>query len=175
MSVQGNLKALVTLVLSAMLVPGSLAQGNTTTPAPGNGTLRLRVKINGVFVDISNCTLSDFGDVSCNSNLQHDVTVTRAEPAPGTESWVVAMIFINLGLLLVFMVIVIAIYIVNSCKSRQRSPEDQALLPPEGQEPYAYEPQGYEPQYYRAKASGGKKVISVGLVKPGLPAETIMA
>ena len=169
------------LVLLAALVPGSLGQANTTTPRPttgttaaSNGTLLLRVKINGVFVDLTNCTLTELGDVTCNSNLQHDVSVTRAD-SPGTESWVSIMLWINLVLVVVFGIGLIVGYILW-CVERKKNSAPQDYQPVPGQEqPTYYDPQGggYPGPYQYAQSS--KKIINVGLIKPSLPTDAIMA
>jgi hypothetical protein len=169
------------LVILAALVPGSLGQANTTTPPPttgttpaSNGTLLLRIKINGAFVDLTNCTLTNLGDVACNSNMQHDVLVKLAESL-GTESWVSVMLWVNFGLVAVFGIGLIVGYILW-CVERKKNSAPQEYQPVPGQEqPTYYDPQGggYPGPYQYAQTS--KKVISVGLIKASLPSDAIMA
>jgi len=131
-------RALVCIL--AVLVQGALGENNTTTPAPAtgtspasNGTLVLRIKINGVFVDLRNCTFTELEGVSCNSNLEHDVSVTRAASASGgTETWVIAMIVVNSVLVVIVMGVAIGSYY---HKSQAQGPQE---YPPEQDQQQVY-------------------------------------
>jgi hypothetical protein len=92
-----------------LLMPGLLAQSTTTvlltTPPPTISGMVVRVKINGVYVDIAGCNISAFGaGVACSSDIGHDVTVTPLD-STGSPWWVWLIVAIA-GLLLVILLAV---------------------------------------------------------------------
>ncbi len=92
-----------------LLMPGLLAQSTTTvlltTPPPTFSGMVVRVKINGVYVDIAGCNISAFGaGVACSSDIGHDVTVTPLD-STGSPWWVWLIVAIA-GLLLVILLAV---------------------------------------------------------------------
>jgi len=156
---------LLLLLLLPVLAGAQTPSPNATSAVPG--TVVLRVRINGVFVNMTNCTLSSLGSVTCNSDLQHDVTVTRAD-SPGTESWVVAMIIVNSAVLVVVTGVAIGSYFY---RARQPEPAPQ-YQPVPAYNPYQPNPpyNPYQPDYQPGYQNAARKVIEVGLVRP-LPAQ----
>lgn len=160
-------------VLACLLVvhvPNALGQSNTTTPAPttgtapaSNGTVFLRIRVNGVLVDLSNCTFTDLGGVTCNSNLQHDVSVTRADSSSaGTETWVIVMIVVNSVLLVIVMGVAIGSYFRKGQQPQEPEQDQQQIY--DGSPGYAYS---------SLNGNGARKVIHVNLEK--LPKDAVMA
>jgi hypothetical protein len=166
-------------LLAHFLLPVALAQSNTTTATVSGTGLLLRVKINGAFVNFTNCTLTDLGGLVCDSDLLHDVTVTRAE-STGTETWVIAMIVVITVLLVIVAGVAIGSYFYRrkgSSTMYQPVPNQQPgyypppEYPPQGYPPPEYPPspeypQGYPPQYYQASH---RRVIEVNMVRPNQP------
>lgn len=160
------------LALLLALQPGALAQSNTTTSnttVSGTGLL-LRVRINGVYVNFTNCTLTELGALHCDSDLQHDVTVTRAETT-GTEAWVVALIVV----LFVLLVIVAGVAIGSYFYKRGQAggayqpvpyPPDPAGYSQPGYPQPGYPQPGYSQPSYSVYSAAQKRVIEVDLVRP---------
>lgn len=181
---------LFSLMLASALGQTTAASNNTTTAAPSttpavatvSGTILL-VKINGVFVNLTNCSVDLLGGLNCTSDLQHDVTVVRVETT-GTEGWVIAMIVVNSVLLLVVGGVAVAGYFNRRAQQQQWQPvpgSDPNAQPPGQMMPQGpfYYPQPADPGYgngppgygpvYNAAHMGAKKVIGVALVRPTLP------
>lgn len=176
----------VLFALLASLPPGTLAQSSSTTttappsttPEPSIGTVVvLRVKINGVLTNITDCTFSLTDGINCTSNLQHDVSVTPLGTS-GTESWVTAMIVINSVLIVVIMGVAIGSYFYVK---KTVLPAAGQYEPVPGSAGYGYPanygepppPPGYQ---YATNTRIDKKVIGVELVRPSLlPPDAIMA
>lgn len=176
---------LALLLLTFSLLPAALAQtNNTTTTVSGTGLL-LRVKINGAFVNFTNCTLTDLGGLVCDSDLLHDVTVTRAE-STGTETWVIAVIVVIIVLVVIVAGVAIGSYFYKgkrNSSSYQPVPNQQPGYPMPGypmpgypqeypQQPgypqeYPQQP-GYPPPYQASQ----RRVIEVNMVRPNQPPDT---
>jgi hypothetical protein len=127
------------LQLLLLLLPGLLAQSTTTvlltTPPPTISGMVVRVKINGVYVDIAGCNISAFGaGVACSSDIGHDVTVTPLD-STGSPWWVWLIVAIA-GLLLV---ILLAVWLCGRADSLRQILSPQPAY-------YPVEP-GYSPAY----------------------------
>jgi hypothetical protein len=158
--------------------------------------------INGVFVNLT-CNVSLFGNISCASDYDHVVTVTRLEDS--TDNTILYVLLGLMGGLVVIVAGVAGAAYYNSRKNTQNyqpmpvpqapyqypGPEDYLPEPQPGPEygPQGYGPQGYGPpgppgqqngpyaNYpgpYNAQGSSlQRKVISVNLVRPCLPEEPL--
>lgn len=180
--------ALLPALLVLLGLPNAGATTNTTTSNTTDTStgIFLLIRVNGVDVNLTNCTWSVAGGLDCPSGLLHDVTVTRERAATGTETWVVAMIVVNSVLLVVVGGVAIGAYFVRHRNAPGSSEYDKVPTQPPGPPPeyanYGYPrgypgpapaynggPPGYPAQgtYGGAAGSGAcKKVIGVALVKP---------
>ena len=114
----------------------------------------VRVKINGVYVDIAGCNISAFGaGVACSSDIGHDVTVTPLD-STGVQWWVWLVVAIA-GLLLV---ILLAVWLCGRADSFRQ------ILSPQS-EYYPVEP-GYPPAYPGAP---GRVETGYPPAYPGVP------
>ena len=177
------------LQLLLLLLPGLLAQSTTTvlltTPPPTISGMVVRVKINGVYVDIAGCNISAFGaGVACSSDIGHDVTVTPLD-STGVEWWVWLVVAIA-GLLLA---ILLAVWLCGRADSLRQilSPQPPAYYPVEPGYPPAYPgvpgrvETGYPgvpgPGYPPARVEpgfGSARVIGVAIDRR-LPERSVMA
>ena len=187
----GGLRGVLALLLLAMShLPAALAQSNATTSAVSGTGLLLRVKINGAFVNFTNCTLTDLGGLVCDSDLLHDVTVTRAE-STGTETWVIAIIVVIIVLLVIVAGVAIGSYFYRRKGDSMYQPvpnqppsyfPQPGYPPPEypqqpGYPPPEYLPQGYPPPEYPQQPgyppqqyqASHRRVIEVNMVRPNQP------
>jgi hypothetical protein len=162
-----------------LLMPGLLAQSTTTvlltTPPPTISGMVVRVKINGVYVDIAGCNISAFGaGVACSSDIGHDVTVTPLD-STGVEWWVWLVVAIA-GLLLV---ILLAVWLCGRADSLRQilSPQPPAYYPVEPGYPTAYPgvpgrvETGYPPAYpgVPGRVETGYPPAYPGVPGPGYP------
>ena len=181
---------LALLLLTFSLLPAALAQtNNTTTTVSGTGLL-LRVKINGAFVNFTNCTLTDLGGLVCDSDLLHDVTVTRAE-STGTETWVIAVIVVIIVLVVIVAGVAIGSYFYKgkrNSSSYQPVPNQQPGYPMPGYPMPGYPMPGYpqeypqqpgypqeypqQPGYPPPYQASQRRVIEVNMVRPNQPPDT---
>jgi hypothetical protein len=158
------------LQLLLLLLPGLLAQSTTTvlltTPPPTISGMVVRVKINGVYVDIAGCNISAFGaGVACSSDIGHDVTVTPLD-STGVEWWVWLIVAIA-GLLLV---ILLAVWLCGRADSlRQILSPQPAYYPVEPGYPPAYPgvPSRVETGYPGVPGPGYPPAYPVARVEPG--------
>lgn len=132
----------------------------TTTPAPEAGT-RLLVLINGVYVNLTNCTWSVLYGPVCNTDLIHDLAVTPVDSTT-LETWVIALI----AVLSVLFFVVMGVLIWAFCrKKKEMEGFDPVPQAPPGYPPQA--PPGYPAAYGRPLgAPVTPRVISVALVRP---------
>lgn len=176
----------------AIIVWGLLLAGCAqaqTTPAPPGSTpagdeagilpFSLSFVIDGVTF-VATCNFSGAVASNCTFTTDHGLNVTKVYTTGSTDLpvYYLAMIATTLALLGVLMIIVI----IALCMWRRQTqqgynevPQEQAVMP--GPEQFM-NPQyaGYPPQTYGpyAAAQLGRKVIHVGLVRPGLPVEAVM-
>jgi hypothetical protein len=151
----------IALVVHLLLVSSCLAQSATnttaaTTPAPDPGTIVVRFNMY-----VPSCS-SAINGTNCSADSDKNVLVSRRDASSGTAStelWVIIVI-IALGVMVLALGIVAIIALVRTQQVAPYTP-----LPDGG---------GY---VYPAQQASGKprRVISVELVKPCLPEETVMA
>jgi hypothetical protein len=186
-----SLAAVLLLLLACCLIDPAAAQTNrtnatTTTPAPTGSGVVLVLYINGVFVNLT-CNVSLFGNISCASDYDHVVTVTRLEDS--TDNTILYVLLGLMGGLVVIVAGVAGAAYYNSRKNTQNyqpmpvpqapypGPDDYLPEPPQGQQgppgqqygPYAR----YPGPFNQAGSSLQRKVISVNLVRPCLPEEPL--
>lgn len=171
----------------SLIVGQTTTSPATTTPAPDPGTLLL-VKINGVTVNLSNCTWSVANGLDCKSDVLHDLTVTRAiGTSASTEPWVIAMIVVNSILLIVVGGVAIAAYVMRQHRSKgvydpvpaapgqapgynnygpPPNPGGGGGVGPAYNPAYPYPPPSGGPPVWTGSQDGAKKVIGVTLVRP---------
>ena len=163
-----SLAALLLLLLACCLIDPAAAQTNrtnatTTTPAPTGSGVVLVLYINGVFVNLT-CNVSLFGNISCASDYDHVVTVTRLEDS--TDNTILYVLLGLMGGLVVIVAGVAGAAYYNSRKNTQNyqpmpvpqapypGPEDYLPEPPPGYTP-GYGPPGYNPQEYDPQGQQG--------------------
>ena len=194
---------LILLSLVCCLAVPALAQTNrtnstSTTPAPTGSGVVIVLYINGVFVNLT-CNISLFGNITCASDYDHVVTVTRLDNSTdNTLLW--AMVGLAIGLVVIVAGVAGAAYY-NTTKNVQNYqplppgypvspypvPNDFMPEQPQGFAPQDYGPPGYpQPTPYQPgppydpsqqwrgeTASQKRKVINVDLVRPCLPEEPL--
>lgn len=168
-----SLAAVLLLLLACCLIDPAAAQSNrtnatTTTPAPTGSGVVLVLYINGVFVNLT-CNVSLFGNISCASDYDHVVTVTRL--ADSTDNTILYVLLGLMGGLVVIVAGVAGAAYYNSRKNTQNyqpmpvpqapypGPDDYLPEPPPGPEygPQGYGPQGYGPQGYGPPGPPGQQ------------------
>jgi hypothetical protein len=142
-----SLAALLLLLLACCLIDPAAAQTNrtnatTTTPAPTGSGVVLVLYINGVFVNLT-CNISLFGNITCASDYDHVVTVTRLEDSTDNT-----ILYVLLGLMGGLVVIVAGVAGAAYYNSRKNTQNYQPMPNNVPQTPYPPEPNGYpsEPQ-----------------------------
>jgi hypothetical protein len=158
-----SLAALLLLLLACCLIDPAAAQTNrtnatTTTPAPTGSGVVLVLYINGVFVNLT-CNISLFGNITCASDYDHVVTVTRLEDSTDNT-----ILYVLLGLMGGLVVIVAGVAGAAYYNSRKNTQNYQPMPNNVPQAPYpdpGYPPQGpypdpgYPQEYMPPPAGGG--------------------
>lgn len=173
------------------IIGGLLLAGcaEAQTPAPPGSTpvgaeagilpFSLSFVIDGVAF-VATCNFSGAVASNCTFTTDHGLNVTKVHTTGSTDLpvYYTAMVGVTLGLVAVLLVIMIIAF----CMWKQRMDREnqgyQGMVPSPGMMPEnVYAPEQYgqaPPGYFGQGAQLGRKVIHVGLVRPGLPVEAVM-
>jgi hypothetical protein len=188
--------------LLAIIVWGLLLAGCAqaqTTPAPPGSTpagdeagilpFSLSFVIDGVTF-VATCNFSGAVASNCTFTTDHGLNVTKVYTTGSTDLpvYYLAMVAATLALVGVLMIIMIVAFCMWKQQANRQNQGYQQMYPPPNEpyqqmypppsEPYPTGPE-FEAKYgppsaYGQQAQLGRKVIHVGLVRPGLPVEAVM-
>ena len=178
-----NPGATLCLSVLALLATFSCGQATTTvtatastTPAPSAGVvfpLVMSFLIDGV-VYIMNCNVTGLNMSSCSYTQDHGLTVSRiGSTKADLPDYFMPVTIITLAVVGILMIMAIAGWIVYGQRKTEYASVPSAMPPNYGDpQQFNQQPPGY-PDPYRpsARQDASRRVISVCLVKPGVPIE----
>ena len=175
-------------IIGGLLLAGC-AEAQTSTPSPGStpvgaeaGILpfTLSFVIDGVTF-VATCNFSGAVASNCTFTTDHGLNVTKVHTTGSTDLpvYYTAMVGVTLGLVAVLLVIMIIAFCMWKQRMDRENQAYQPMVPDPGMMPgNGYGPDnaygGPPPQFYGPAAQLGRKVIHVGLARPGLPVEAVM-